>query len=271
MAKQGFEKSDSERILPRLEERHPPMPLSTYLMTLLGLAWFFFGGETLVVQARGKIDPARWIREAEQVYMRVDNYVATFHKQERVEEQLLKEETILIKFKKPFKVYMKWILPPYKGRELIYVEGWNNNQVRIHEGGIFGIITVNIDPKGSLAMRGNRHPVTDAGIDHLLHVMAENFRRGTKAGDLAVLACGEEVVYSRKTQRFEAIFSEGRTKDYYGRRIIINLDVENRLPIRIEIYDGENQLVEKYGYEDLKLNPGLTDLDFDPKNPEYNF
>jgi hypothetical protein len=30
-------------------------------------------------------------------------------------------------------------------------------------------------------------------------------------------------------------------------------------------------LVEDYGYEDLKLNAGLTDLDFDPQNPEYRF
>jgi outer membrane lipoprotein-sorting protein len=271
MAKQGFEKSDLERILSGLEERQHPMAPSRFQIVLLGLAWIVFGYGTANVQAQEKVDPARWLREAEQAFMGVDNYVATFHKQERVEGQLQDEETILFKFKKPFKVYMKWIRPPFQGRELIYVEGWNNSQARIHEGGIFGIITVNINPKGPLAMRRNRHPVTSAGIDRLLRVMAENLRRGTQAGDLTVLGWGEERVYSRKTQRFEAIFPERKAKDYYGRRIIVNLDVENRLPIRIEIYDEEDQLVEKYGYENLKLNPGLTDLDFDPKNPEYKF
>ncbi len=253
MAKQEFEMADLKWI------------------PLLGLTCLLLGHGTAAVQAQGKIDPFKWLREAEQAYGHIDHYVAIFHKQERVEGQLLEEETILLKFKKPFKVYMKWIQPPYKGREVIYVEGWNNNQVKTHEGGILGMITVNIDPKGSLATKGNRHPITDTGIDHLLHVMAENLRRGTRAGDLTVLARGEELVYSRKTQKVEAIFSGGTTKDYYGRRIIINVDVENKLPIKIEIYDQENQLVEKYGYEHLEFNPGLTDLDFDPKNPEYHF
>lgn len=43
------------------------------------------------------------------------------------------------------------------------------------------------------------------------------------------------------------------------------------MPIKIQIFDWSNRLVECYGFEDLKLNPGLTDRDFDPKNPKYQF
>jgi outer membrane lipoprotein-sorting protein len=43
------------------------------------------------------------------------------------------------------------------------------------------------------------------------------------------------------------------------------------LPIYVEIFDWQNELVERYGYRDLRLNPGLTDADFDPKNPAYGF
>lgn len=253
------------------EPVHPSFALMRHLLAILGLTWLLLGYEAAVVKAQVRSDPEGWIREAEQACKHVDNYIAIFHKQERVEGKLLEEETILLKFKKPFKLYMKWIQPPHAGRELIYVEGRNNNRVMTHEGGILGMVTVNIDPKGSLAMRGNRHPVTDAGIDHLLNAMAENFRRGSREGVLRIVALGEERVYSRRTERFEAAFLEGKVKDYYARRIIINLDVENKLPIKIEIYDEEDRLVEKYGYEDLELNPGLTDRDFDPKNPEYHF
>jgi outer membrane lipoprotein-sorting protein len=52
---------------------------------------------------------------------------------------------------------------------------------------------------------------------------------------------------------------------------VIDIDRELRLPIYIEIFDWSNQLVERYGYRDLRLNPGLTNEDFAPKNPAYGF
>ncbi len=52
---------------------------------------------------------------------------------------------------------------------------------------------------------------------------------------------------------------------------------ELNVPIRYESYDwptekgGEPILVEEYTYLNLKLNNGLTDLDFDVNNPKYQF
>jgi len=34
---------------------------------------------------------------------------------------------------------------------------------------------------------------------------------------------------------------------------------------------GEAPLIEEYTYYNVKLNVGLTDLDFDKTNPAYNF
>jgi outer membrane lipoprotein-sorting protein len=69
----------------------------------------------------------------------------------------------------------------------------------------------------------------------------------------------------------EVLFERDRTKGYYGYRVVINLDEEKKVPIKIQIYDSGDQLVESYGYENLNLNAGLTDDDFDPKNPECRF
>ena len=33
----------------------------------------------------------------------------------------------------------------------------------------------------------------------------------------------------------------------------------------------DDHLFEKYGYEGLKLDAGLTVADFEPRNPDYNF
>ena len=69
----------------------------------------------------------------------------------------------------------------------------------------------------------------------------------------------------------EAIYPREKEKGYYCYRAVLNLDFEMKVPVKIQIFDWDDNLVESYLYENLKLNAGLTDADFDPKNPEYHF
>jgi outer membrane lipoprotein-sorting protein len=218
-----------------------------------------------------KAEPERWVRESEAALAKVDNYTVTFHKQERVKGKLLEEETTLLKFKKPFKVYMKWVKDPFKGRETLYIEGENDNRIKAHEGGIIGLVTVNLDPAGSMSMKGNRHPITDSGLEKLVGKIGANLRKGLKNNEFTLKDHGDEAVYGRRAEKVEAIYPKEREKGYYCHRAVLWLDFEQKVPIKIEIYDWDDKLVERYGYENLKLNAGLTDADFDPKNPEYHF
>jgi outer membrane lipoprotein-sorting protein len=92
-----------------------------------------------------------------------------------------------------------------------------------------------------------------------------------KAGEVKLFRTLEETVCRRKTRKVEVLFERDRTKGYYGFRVVINLVEEKKVPIKIQIYDWDDQLVESDGYENLNLNAELTDSDFDPKNPEYRF
>src|SRR4249920_2451146 len=125
-------------------------------------------------------DPEEWLRAAEAAYGKVTSYTAVLHKQQRVAGKLLPEETILLKYKKPFSVYMKWIRAPYKGSELLYIAGWNKNQIRAHRGGILWFITRNVDPRDPALMIGNLRPVTSMGIGYLLETVAINMRKASK-------------------------------------------------------------------------------------------
>jgi hypothetical protein len=58
---------------------------------------------------------------------------------------------------------------------------------------------------------------------------------------------------------------------YYAARMLLWVDDELRLPIRAEIFDHDGLLYERYEHRDLRVNVGLTDADFDPANPEYDF
>jgi len=82
---------------------------------------------------------------------------------------------------------------------------------------------------------------------------------------------GAEVLYGRQTQRVEILSPRKSARDYYCYRATLNLDFEKKVPIKVQIYDWGNNLIEDYGYEDLRLNAGLSDADFSPKNPEYRF
>lgn len=221
--------------------------------------------------AYDKTDLANWLKHAESTLARTDSYTAIFHKQERIQEKLTGEETIFLKFKKPFKVYMKWVKEPYKGRESLYIEGYNDNLIKVRESGIAGIITVDIDPKGTLVMKGNRHPVTDSGIENLVKLLRRNLEKGVSAREIDLREQGVESVYGRTTRKVEAVFPKNKAKSYYCYRALINLDVETRLPIRVLIYDWDDTLVESYGYEAVKLDAGLTEADFEPNNSEYRF
>lgn len=252
----------------------PPAAHKSFAGNLAGivcLAIFPLALMTPAGSAQGQTDPEKWLKEAEDAYGGVTSYTAVFHKQQRVARKLLEQETILIKFRKPFNLYMAWIAAPHKGSELLYVEGWNENRARAHKGGLLRFITWNLDPMHPRLMKGNLRPLTDTGIGCLVRTVAVNIRKAIDAGELVFLEHGEETVYGRKTRRLEIIFPKDKAKGYDAYRVIINQDMTNKILIRSRIYDWDDHLFENYGYMNLDLDACLTDADFDPKNSAYNF
>jgi hypothetical protein len=212
-----------------------------------------------------------WLQHGQALLSATDSYTAFFYKQERINSRLTDEETIYLKFKKPFKVYMKWIKEPNKGRESLYVEGYNGNRIKVHECGLAGMITMNLDPKATLIMKGSRHPVTDSGIENLVKLIRKNLNKGLKTGEADCRSLGEESVYGRRTLKVEITFPVNPQRGYYCYRAVLNIDALTKLPIKVQIYDWDNALVESYGYEALRLDAGLSEADFDPNNTEYRF
>jgi hypothetical protein len=203
----------------------------------------------------------QWLTDAETVLAKVDNYSALFHKRERIGNELLPDEVVRLLFKRPFKVRLQWTSGPLQGRDVIYAEGWNGNRVRVREKGILGIIPVNLDPRGGLAMKNNRHSILESGLGQLVERIASNLRRARSAGELTVHDRGTETLYGRKVSLVEGILPKDAAKGYYCHRAVLFVDTELKVPIRVQIYDGNDVLVEDYGFEGLKLEAGLTDKD----------
>jgi hypothetical protein len=246
--------------------RQPWESFHMHILTVLFvLTWAAMG------LAQDQTTPGRWLAEAEAAHGAVTNYTAIFHKQQRIDATLLQEEVIFIKFREPLSLYMRWVDEPDKGAELLYVEGWNGNRARAHQSGVLGLVTWNLCPRDPRLMSDNLHPLTYTGIKHLVMNVASNVHRASKAGELGFHNRGEEMVYGLPTRILEIVLPRDEAKGYSAYRMIINQDLASKILIRIRIYDWKDQLFEHYGYQDIELDAGLTDADFDPDNPDYHF
>ena len=211
------------------------------------------------------------LTQLESSYAGIEDYAAVFQKQERVDGELLPEETILLKFQKPLKVYMKWIKGPHEGREALYVEGENGNKVIAHEGGIRRFVTLSLDPKGPAAMEGNRHPITEVGFGHILDGLHKDIKTAVEHDELEIVRIGEEQFTNRPGIVLEARTVPRGERKYYASRMVLHVDRELMLPVDTSFYDDKGDLFERYVYTDVRRNVGFTPKDFSRDNPAYGF
>ena len=177
------------------------------VLALLGLFSVLFGSNNACAQDRPDLD--KYLQETEAALAKVDNYTAVFHRIERVNGKLIPEETTFLKFKRPFKVYLRWI-KPFAGQESLYVQGTNHNKIRARGTGFASLVAVNLNPTNGLAMKDSRHPITDAGLENLINKIGSNLRRGLRAGELTSIDRGEQTVYCSGDQSPLRRWSEWR-------------------------------------------------------------
>lgn len=79
------------------------------------------------------------------------------------------------------------------------------------------------------------------------------------------------MLFRRWALPVEIVFPRGPRNGYYCYRSIISFDLEKKVPIRVRNFDWEDRLIEDFGCEDLQLDAGFTDADFDPNHPKSRF
>jgi hypothetical protein len=212
------------------------------------------------------------LTRAEAAYGAVRDYTAVMRSVERVQEVLEPEKQILLKFQRPFKVYMRWMEGPGKGREGLYVAGAHDGKFIVAEPeGFAKFFTARLEPSDRRVLERSRHPVTDVGIGRLLEIVGENARRAVRARALQLTDRGVVELAGRPARQVDAVLPRDAAAGYYGYRITLCFDLERHLPVRVVVYDWQERLVEDYTYTQLVLNPGLTPRDFDTGNPQYGF
>src|SRR5262249_1087452 len=146
-----------------------------------------------VAAPTAEVDPIAFARRAIAAcglkYQEVRDYTCTFLKRERVDGRLTPLHVMTMKVRtRPFSIYLKF-LPPTPGREGIYIEGRNGGRVLAHDVGLGRLLggTMRLDPKGAMAMEDCRHPVTEAGIGHMIETVAERWGVELTPGESVVV------------------------------------------------------------------------------------
>lgn len=188
---------------------------------------------------------------------------------ELIDDKYIEQRNILVKHRKPLFFYMKWTEGKKKGTEVIYVHGKYGNRLIAHSGGALRWLTVKLDPTGSIAMKDNRHTVLEAHIGHIIDICDKNYKLAKQLNVGTFEPCDERLIGSRATSCVKATFPNDTR--FYGGVNYIYFDKEYRFSIAVDIYGWKNELLEKYEYTNITLNPGLSDKDFDPENDAYQF
>lgn len=259
------------------------------MMTVrLKLLVLILAGQTLTASAQSEADSAEQPKEhklapairiaekAQKVAEELEDYSANFYKKELVNGREVVHSMSMKIRHKPFSTYLRFH-KPNEGREVIYVDGANQGNLLAHETGLKSVVgTVSLPPNSQEAMAESKHPITEIGIAKMASHIIEQWNYESKFGECEVKYYPNAKLGERTCKVIESSHPVPRRQfAFHITRLYI--DKETELPIRVEQYGFPQQqgqappLLEVYTYSNVRTNLGLTDIDFDPNNPNYGF
>lgn len=223
---------------------------------------------------------------------KVRDYTCRLAKRERIDGRLLLHEVIDVKLRQPglssagspvpMGVYMKWFAPnKIEGREVVWTQGKNYNNLMATKGGEGNLrtFTLTVPLKSARAMERTHYPISEIGMLNLAERLIQD---GVKHMELdsrrecRVRVAEGAKIDGRVCRYIEVVFPVQRDGIKFHKAQIF-VDQQLEMPVRYAAYSwpkeagGEPPLLEEFTYVNVKLNVGLTDKDFDPKNPAYKF
>lgn len=252
---------------PRKAREHAPRPgLADWPATTLS------GREAHVLLLASLVDARARLHAA-------GGYTALFRKTERISGKLGDEQVMEMKARlEPFAIYFKYRTPE-PGKEVVFARGRYDDNLIAHGTGFSRALIprLKVPPDSAIAMSGNRHPITDAGLGNLTTKLIGFRRMDLDDPDAVTILDRFRDDSGRPWLRSIHTHANPKSERPF-QRVEVLYEPDTRIPVTIRSYDwaapgetGDLKLAEQYVYEDLKLGVPLSDLDFDPANPSYDF
>jgi hypothetical protein len=214
--------------------------------------------------------PLRWARHAE---WKIDNEIRDYTCTLIMRKGQGEHEQVFLKIRhQPFSIYMYFVAPAkIRGREVLYVEGRDNGRFLAHEGrGLKSLV-------GSIKLQVSRkYPLEKLGIRYLNQRLIQLAEEEMQLGKCQVRFYPEAKVGNQEgfCVQVQHPVRQSNARVPLARAVF---DKRYGFPFRYEGYvwpQRENAapvLDEEYTYVNLRFNVGLTDWDFDRRNPAYSF
>jgi hypothetical protein len=218
----------------------------------------------------------------------VHDYTCMLVKRERVEGRVGPYQFLLAKIRHeqkngdqvvvPFSVFLRFLKPErMEGREVIFVQNGDQGDLIARRGGRRSPnVTVQLAPDSPMAMDGNRYPISEIGFQNLTRRVIEVLEQERQYNDGIIEIFPNATVDDRKCTHFRLTHHQPRP-DLTYHMAEMSVDDELAIPVYFRSFDfpvneGEKpRLLEEYSYRQVKMNVGLTETDFDIRNPEYHF
>ena len=206
----------------------------------------------------------------------MSGYECKFSKKEVVGSELISQAMKMKVRHEPFSVYM-FFMEPSKGREVIFVEGKNDNKLQVHETGLASLIgTLSLAPEDSRVMAENRYPITRAGLKKMLESVVLQWEEETKYAETEVKYFEDAKVGDYKCRVIESSHPQPR-KQFKFHMTRLWIDEKSGLAVRVQQFgfprkkDAKAPMLEDYAFTEIKPEVRLSDRDFDVNNPSYNY
>ncbi|MER3416456.1 MAG: hypothetical protein C4297_09630 [Gemmataceae bacterium] len=217
-------------------------------------------------------------RLAQERFATVEDYICRLRRKEAIGTRQLPEDLLLLRYRKrPRSLHMKWLGDsPFRGREVVYVEGSNPPFVHVRTSGGDGLagLQVKLSLDSPRLTKNTRWRLDQAGLDKLVElfgaVVTDQQAGSCRLGTLRLigyetrseypfpLVCVEQKI----PPGAEKFLPDGGVRKWY---FVPKIDApEFGLPVMVTTLDAAGQQVEYYVYDRINFNIGLADADFDP-------
>ena len=218
----------------------------------------------------------------------VSDYACRVVKQERIDGRLKPMEFMDAKVRhrkiidgrqvqRP-SIYLHFLKPSEMvDREVLWVEGTNGGKMVVRRGGTrFEYLTLDLDPAGDAALQYSRYPASESGMIDMVRKLVDVGTADMQYGECEVQIFNDVKVDNRPCTCVQVVHPRRRSVFlFHIVRIFIAKDAP--IPVRYEAYDwpiGDSQespLIEEYTFQDIRLNVGFSDAEFQRNYQEYKF
>jgi len=227
--------------------------------------------------------PLEALKEARRNHLRtVKDYEVTFVKQEALPSGMSAEQEIQVKFRnEPYSVFMHWTRNMGLAERVIYVKDrWidedasdpdEKQQAVCQPGAALRLLVKSIKQPihGARAHDASRRYIDEFGFHRSLDLLIQYCDIAKDRNELKLEYRGESFFDGRPTWVIRRHLPYEKEGGRYPDRICeIHIDREYRIPVAVYCYSHDEmkpeQLLGKYEYTNIRLNPGLTESDFTP-------